>query len=259
MRTRGRTGAARPRPGGDAEPATLVVAHRGAAVGARRNTTEAFRRAREFGADWVELDVRRTVDDVLVAHHDAHLPDGRLVARTPLDELPDWIPPLAEALEACEGMGVLVEIKNDPAEVGYDGDNTISVAVAGLVSAYRPYDEVMISSFNAATVGRIRQVDSRLPTALLIFDPVVVAQSVDRASAAGHVAIHPYHTAVDASLLRRAHRASVAVWAWTVNEPAAIESLVRLGVDGIITDDCPTARAVTERVAADRQPAAGRQ
>lgn len=238
---------------------TLVVAHRGASVGARQNTAEAFRRARELGADWVELDVRRTLDEVLVAHHDAHLPDGRLVARTPLDELPGWVPSLAEALEACEGMGVLVEIKNDPAEVGYDGDNTIAVAVAGLVAAYRPYDEVMVSSFNAAAVGRIRQVDSRLPTALLIFDPVVVAQSVDRASAAGHVAIHPYHTAVDASLLRRAHDASVAVWAWTVNEPAAIEALVRLGVDGIITDDCPTVRAISERVAGERRSRAGRQ
>ena len=217
-------------------------------------------RARELGADWVELDVRRTVDDVLVAHHDAHLPDGRLVARTPLDELPDWIPPLAEALEACEGMGVLVEIKNDPAEVGYDGDNTISVAVAGLVSAYRPYDEVMISSFNAATVGRIRQVDSRLPTALLIFDPVVVAQSVDRASAAGHVAIHPYHTAVDASPAapgaprlgggcglgrstnRRPSNRSCA-WAWTGSSPT-------------------TARRCAPSpsgVAADRLPTAGRQ
>ena len=238
---------------------TLVIAHRGASVGVRPNTAEAFRRARQLGADWVELDVRRTVDDVLVAHHDAHLPDGRLVARTPLDELPGWVPPLAEALEACEGMGVLVEIKNDPAEAGYDGDNTISVAVAGLVSAYRPYDEVMISSFNPATVGRIRHVDSRLQTALLMFDPVVVAQGVDRASAAGHVAIHPYYAAVDAALLRRAHRASVAVWAWTVNEPAAIEALVRLGTDGIITDDCPAVRAITGRVAADHRSAADRQ
>ena len=238
---------------------TLVVAHRGASVGVRQNTAEAFRRARELGADWVELDVRRTLDDVLVAHHDAHLPDGRLVARTPLDELPGWVPSLAEALEACEGMGVLVEIKNDPAEVGYDGDNTIAVAVAGLVAAYRPYDAVMVSSFNAAAVGRIRQVDPCLPTALLIFDPVVVAQSVDRASAAGHVAIHPYHTAVDASLLRRAHDASVAVWAWTVNEPAAVEALVRLGVDGIITDDCPTVRAISERVADERRSRTGRQ
>lgn len=228
---------------------TLVVAHRGAPAGAHRNTTDAFRRARHVGADWVELDVRRTADDVLVAHHDAHLPDGRLVAHTPLDELPEWVPPLAEAVEACEGMGVLVEIKNDPAEVGYDGDNTIAVAVAGLVSAYRPYEEVMVSSFNAATVERIRQVDQQLPTALLMFDPVLVAQSVDRAVAAGHVAIHPYHASVDVSLLRRARDASVAVWAWPVNEPETVEALVALGVDGIITDDCPLVRSVVDRAA----------
>ncbi len=238
---------------------TLVVAHRGASVGARQNTTAAFRRARELGADWVELDVRRTVDDVLVAHHNAHLPDGRLVARTPLDELPGWVPPLAEALEACEGMGVLVEIKNDPGEAGYDDDNTIATAVAGLVSAYRRYDEVMISSFNAATVDRIREVDERLATALLMFDPVRVLQGPERAAASGHVAIHPYYASVDAALLRRARRASVAVWVWTVNEVAAAAELVRLGVDAIITDDCPAVRAVTEQVAAERGSPRGSQ
>lgn len=229
---------------------TLVIAHRGAPGATRQNTTDTFRRAADLGADWVEIDVRRTVDDVLVVHHDAHLPDGRLVARTSLNEMPDWVPSLAEALEACEGMGVLVEIKNDPAEAGYDDGNAISVAVAGLVSAYRPYDEVMISSFNAATVERIHQVDDRLPTALLMFDPVVVAQSVDRAFAAGHGAIHPYHTTVHASLLRRAHEASLVVWAWTVNESAAAERLVRMGIDGIITDDCPLVRGVVDRAAA---------
>jgi len=230
---------------------TLVVGHRGASAGVRQNTAAAFRLARRLGADWVELDVRRTVDHVLVAHHDAHLPDGRLIAETPLDELPDWVPSLAEALEACEGMGVLVEIKNDPGEAGYDGDNTIAVAVAGLVSAYRPYDEVMISSFNTAAVERIREVDERLATALLMFDPVRVLQGPDRAAASGHAAIHPYHAAVDAGLLRRAREASVAVWAWTVNEAAVAEELVRLGVDAIITGDCPMVRAIVERVAAE--------
>ena len=229
---------------------TLVIAHRGASGAARHNTTDAFRRAADLGADWVEIDVRRTVDDVLVVHQDAHLPDGRLVARTSLNEMPDWVPSLAEALEACEGMGVLVEIKNDPAEAGYDDGNAISVAVAGLVSAYRPYDEVMISSFNATTVERIRQADDRLPTALLMFDPVVAAQSVDRASAAGHGAIHPYYTTVHASLLGRAHEASLVVWAWTVNESGAVERLVHMGIDGIITDDCPLVRGVVDRAAA---------
>ena len=238
---------------------TLVVGHRGASAGVRQNTAAAFRLARRHGADWVELDVRRTVDHVLVAHHDAHLPDGRLIAHTPLDDLPGWVPSLAEALEACEGMGVLVEIKNDPAEAGYDGANTVAVAVAGLVSAYRPYDEVMISSFNTATVERIRQVDERLATALLMFDPVRVLQGVDRAAAYGHAAIHPYHATVDAALLRRARQASVAVWAWTVNEAAAAEELVRLGVDAIITDDCRVVRAIVERVGAERPSPRGSQ
>jgi glycerophosphoryl diester phosphodiesterase len=229
---------------------TLVVAHRGATRGEREHTTAAFRRAREFGADWVELDVRRTVDGVLVAHHDAYLPDGRLVAETPLKDLPDWVPPLAEALEACDGMGVLVEIKNDPAEVDYDRDNSIAVAVAGLVSAYRPYDEVMVSSFNTATVERIRQVDERLPTALLMFDAVRVMQGVEQAAAGGHVAIHPYHAVVDEGLVRRARQAAVGVWPWTVNDPGTVEALVGLGVDGIITDDCALARAVVDRIAA---------
>lgn len=238
---------------------TLVVAHRGASGGVRQNTAEAFRSARRLGADWVELDVRRTVDDVLVAHHDAHLPDGRLIAHTPLDDLPDWVPSLAEALEACEDMGVLVEIKNDPDEADYDSENTVATAVAGLVSAYRPYDEVMVSSFNTATVERIRQVDERLATALLMFDPVRVQQGPERAAAGGHTAIQPYHATVDEALLRRARRASVAVWVWTVNDAAAAEELVRLGVDAIITDDCPTVREIVARVAAERGAPGGSQ
>ncbi len=227
---------------------TLVVGHRGASVGVRENTVEAFRLARQLGADWVELDVRRTADSVLVAHHDAHLPDGRLIAETPLDELPGWTPSLAEALEACEGMGVVVEIKNHPGEAGYDAANTIAIAVAGLVSAYRSYDKVMVSSFNSAAVERIREVDERLATALLMFDPVRVLQGVDRAAAYGHSAIHPYYSTVDESLLRRARKASVAVWPWSVNEVGAAEELVRLGVDAIITDDCPLIRRVVDRV-----------
>ena len=43
-----------------------VIAHRGAREAARENTLPAFRLAREFGAEWVELDARRTADGVVV-------------------------------------------------------------------------------------------------------------------------------------------------------------------------------------------------
>ena len=39
-----------------------VIAHRGAREAAEENTLPAFRLAREFGAEWVELDARRTAD-----------------------------------------------------------------------------------------------------------------------------------------------------------------------------------------------------
>ena len=87
----------------------LVLGHRGASAVAPENTVAAFAKARELGADGVELDVRRTADGVLVVHHD---PDDRrrrrLVAssRSPSVRAarPD-VPTLDEALDALPRAG----------------------------------------------------------------------------------------------------------------------------------------------------------
>ena len=50
-----------------------IIGHRGASASHPENTIEAFRAAAEQGAHGIELDVRRTADDVLVVYHDAHL------------------------------------------------------------------------------------------------------------------------------------------------------------------------------------------
>src|SRR5262245_27082175 len=91
-----------------------VIAHRGASRAAPENTLEAFRLARSLGADAVELDVRRTRDGALAVHHDARLPDGQSVVDLSAAELPRSVPLLDAALDACAGMWVNVEIKNDP-------------------------------------------------------------------------------------------------------------------------------------------------
>ncbi|MHB8901722.1 MAG: glycerophosphodiester phosphodiesterase family protein [Thermoguttaceae bacterium] len=51
-------------------PSNLVIAHRGASYLAPESTAAAYELARDVGADYLEVDLRRTVDGILVAFHD---------------------------------------------------------------------------------------------------------------------------------------------------------------------------------------------
>ena len=82
----------------------------------------------EMGAHAVELDVRRTVDGVLVVHHDPRpAPTGGSIARRASGRSARrTCPTLAAALDACAGMWVNVEIKNDPDEPDFDPTDAIA-------------------------------------------------------------------------------------------------------------------------------------
>ena len=227
---------------------TLVVAHRGASVAAAENTLPAFRLARELGADWVELDARRTADGMVVVHHDAHLADGRALGEVACDDLPPSVPSLAEALEECDGMGVNIEIKNLPDDPDFDADHLVADAVAGLVQAYLGPERALVSSFNIDAVDRLHAVDPTIPVGWLTFDLGDPAAAVERAVVLEMTAIHPYDAHVDSSLVRRAHEAGLQLHVWTVDDPARMAELTEMGVDGIITNEPGVAREVVDRV-----------
>lgn len=231
-----------------------VVAHRGASATHHENTLEAFRAAAEQGADGIELDVRLSADGVLVVHHDAHLPDGTLLRSLDVDAMPDWVPTLAEALDVAGDMWVNVEIKNVPEEPDYDDDHRISVAVAGLLAAtlaavsdHGPTDSaeairaanaerMMVSSFNIDSVERLKELDSVIPLALLVWGQADPGSLIGRAEAHGFEAIHPHDILVDRSFVNRSHEAGLQVNVWTVDEPSRIVELADFGVDAIITN-----------------------
>ncbi|MEF8815645.1 glycerophosphodiester phosphodiesterase family protein [Salinibacter sp.] len=60
----------------------------------------------------------------------------------------------------------------------------------------------------------------------------------------------PAHSAVDEALLRAAHDRGLRVVPWTVNERDAMRRLIRLGVDGLITDYPDVGANVVEELAA---------
>jgi glycerophosphoryl diester phosphodiesterase len=219
----------------------LVLAHRGANRYAPDNTLAAFRRAVELGADGVELDVHRTADDVLVVRHDAGTPAGVLSQLTSAElssALPE-VPRLDEVLDVCAERLVNVEIKNVPGEGDWDPSQRAASLLVELLGARNGRDRVLVSSFDLASVDRVRSLSPTLPTALLTwgtdpFEGLAIAESH------GHSALHPDVRSVAGrsagAIVTRAHERGLQVNVWTVNDPDVLVSLAAAGVDALITD-----------------------
>lgn len=220
---------------------TLVLAHRGAREQAPENTISAFARAMELGADGVELDVHRTADGALVVRHDADGPPGvwaELTLEAIRAAMPE-VPVLAEVLDVCAGYLVNIEIKNLPHEPDWDPADRAAELVVECLASRDGRDVVLVSSFNLATVDRVRTLAPQVPTAFLTYvgDPL---EALVTAETHGHAALHPYvgqlEGATAGALMQRARERGVQVNVWTVNDPDEIARLGTIGVDGICTD-----------------------
>lgn len=234
----------------------LVLAHRGANRVAPENTVEAFARALALGADGVELDVHRTADAGLVVHHDAEAGGLGVLADRSLTEIREAlpaVPTLEEALDVCSGALVNIEIKNLPGDADFDPGESAAGLVVALLAARGHRDEVVVSSFNLATIDRVHELEPTLATALLVmvgFDPY---DALELCVGRGHLGLHPFLGMLAgpsaAAVTERAHEAGVRVNVWTVNDDDEMQRLADAGVDGIITDvpDAALARLTAPR------------
>jgi glycerophosphoryl diester phosphodiesterase len=226
---------------------TAVQAHRGSpdpAAGERENTLEAFARARRLGADGIELDVRLTADGALAVVHDPVVADAGPVHELAAGRLPPWVPTLPEALDACEGTVVNIEIKNLPGEDAFDPAEAVAGLVADAVVAAGRVGSVVVSSFWPGSLDAVRAAQPRLSTGLLVaswFDP---SGCVAAALAHGCSAIHPHVGLVTIELVGEAHAAGLSVAAWTVSDREGLLAVAHAGVDTVITDDVALARDV---------------
>lgn len=226
----------------------LVLAHRGASRAAPENTIEAFAAARALGADGVELDVRRTADDVLVVHHDPDVEGFGTIARHSFEALRvarPHVPTLDEVLAACRGLLVNVEVKCLPWEPDADSaDRPVMRAVTTALSAHAP--DAIVSSFDLGAVDACRAFAPELTTAWLTSGQDIASASAI-AVAHDHAWLHPdIRSALrdpDAGI-RAAHDRGLRVDVWTVDDPEEIRALAEAGVDAVVTNVPDVALAV---------------
>ena len=220
----------------------IRVGHKGAAHVAPGNTVESFEAALEHGVDMIEFDVLRTRDGRLVLAHDSE----DAAAREPLT-LEEGLDHFAG--EAYAGVDLDVDLKLP----GYERE-----VVDGLLE--RDLDErSLVSTMFTESLDRLGELAPALrrgwsvprvrrnwvnsPFALPAYAVARVmrarlpGQAAARIRTRGCEAIMAHQILVGSRLVRSVHEAGGLLYVWTVDDAGRIESLERMGVDGVITND----------------------
>jgi len=217
----------------------LVLGHRGASAAAPENTRAAFARAREMGADGVELDVRRTADDVLVVHHDPEVEGVGVIRSVPFAVLRAARPELLrldEALDECRGLLVNTEVKCLPWEPDPDPDGAVGRATVDAIA--RTATNAVLSSFDLNAVDRVHEYAPELETGWLTHGQELAA-AAQLAAGHGHAWVNPDLRAArlaGADGIAAAHDAGLRVSVWTVDDLDDARALAADGADILITN-----------------------
>lgn len=249
-----------------------VLGHRGLIAPQRaENTVAAVAAALEAGADGVEVDVRLSADGVPVACHDADLArvagvhlrvaDLTLSALRTVQLLGgERIATLAELADTVAGRGRLVaEIKAESAgtQAAARRCEVVTASCSVLNDSRLGRADILISSFSRSHVAGVRAVAPELATGMLGTPGQPIGELVGPAMRAGHAELHPHLSAALAAprLVERARALGLGVCVWTVNRPADLVLLEVAGVDAVITDRTPVARALLAGRSVGARPA----
>jgi glycerophosphoryl diester phosphodiesterase len=226
---------------------TWIVGHRGAPRRARENTIASFDFAESFGVDAVELDVRQTRDGEAVVFHDDDIVLGtqRLPVRTFTwreierltipSELGEYRIPRLEQVFHRYGSALryIVEVKSSQGmQMG-----TMARRIARLVSLFGVERRVLVGSFDAEFLKRMRETAPTLPTSYIYDHPVALPAPGQPAPLFPPVdGIAPRKDLVTPTLLSQAAMVNLSVHPWTVDESDEIRSFLAAGVASITTN-----------------------
>ncbi|MFI8356284.1 glycerophosphodiester phosphodiesterase family protein [Streptomyces cyaneofuscatus] len=250
----------------DRQASPLVIAHRGASGYAPENTLAAADAAKALGIEWVENDVHRTKDGVLVVLHDTDLKrttnveevfPGRApwavkdftAAEVAKLDAGSWfgkqfagarVPTLTQFVNRLERnrQKLLLEIKSPATYPGIERDILRVLGREGWLDRSHVRGRLVIQSFGADSVKKVHALRPDITTGFLGTPAVADLPSY----AAFTDQINPSHTTIGADYvaavqrLKGPHGKRLRVNTWTVNDAANAAKVRGYGVDGIITN-----------------------
>jgi glycerophosphoryl diester phosphodiesterase len=214
----------------------LVIAHRGDPSAALENSLSAIHHALSYPVDMIEIDIRKSQDNILYVMHDRssfrttgssiHIEKSisNDIARIKLKN-GEPIPTLTDVIKIISGRaGLNLEIKSDNA-----GLLTAEYLAS---SDYQGY--VLVSSFKEDELLAVRRVLPGLPVSM-IFD-VFTSHDVPSYRAKGYKIISLRKTTISKKLVDRCHEHGIQVYVWTVDDEEEMKKMIFLQVDGIYSN-----------------------
>lgn len=224
----------------------IFIAHRGASNIAPENTLKAFKKAIDLGADYIEFDVRESKDGEIVIIHDANVfrttHKFGFVKQMSLEKIKrlnagngEIIPTLEEILVETKGkINYMCELKV----------KNISGKVINILKNHNALDSTILISFKHDELLKTQNCYSDLkfgaivPTGLgWITNWFLKKRIISSISEKSFFSINPFFSMVNRKFLEFAHDKDLKVFAWTANSRRSLKKLIKLGVDGILTNN----------------------
>lgn len=237
-------------------PGPIAFAHQGGTSDAPGNTMPAFEAAVRVGYRYVETDVHTTADGKLVAFHDVDL-DAATDRAGLIRELP-WSEVSTALVDGREPIPLLEDLLGTWPELRVNIDpkhETSCELLAETLVRCDAVERVCVGAFSDKRVARVRDLCG--PTLCTALGPrgvaalIAASKNVGRFRTTAQAAQVPHRQnrvpVVARAFVDTAHRHGLAVHVWTIDDPAEMDELLDLGVDGIMTDQPAVLRTVLER------------
>jgi len=241
----------------------LVIAHRGGRSLGPESTLYTYRKAVELGVDVLEMDVRSTSDGRLIILHDATVArttdatgpveNYTLAELNKLDAAYRWspdngrsfplrnkgikIPTLDEVFNAFPRTRINLEIK--------DARSGTIQSLCRTIRSHHMTEKVMIASFDSGSLKEFRRGCPRVATSAGSSEATLFyglqKLYLESAYSPDAQALQVPETFRDLRVVNRrfieaAHARNMRVQVWTVDDIDSMKRLLKLGVDGIMTD-----------------------
>ncbi|BBH64022.1 glycerophosphoryl diester phosphodiesterase [Actinoplanes sp. OR16] len=228
-------------------PRPLAFAHRGGAAEGDENTAAAFLRAVELGYRYVETDVHATADGVPVVIHDPVL--DRVAGRPGRVADLTWADLSTVRVGGAAAVPRLEEVLDAWPEIRFNVDVKTDAVAEPAVEAVRRTggeDRVLLASFSDRRLSRVRRLAGpRVATSLgmgevarlRIASAAGLPLRVPASAIAAQIPVrHGRITVLTPRFLAYLHRLGLAVHIWTIDDAETMNTLLDMGVDGIMTD-----------------------